>query len=60
MVCSRCKKLLLSNTEKRTKTLKCALHMWTSSWFAKDVESHLREQIEIVIIGHISVELVFV
>ena len=57
-MCIRCNKLLEHTDTKRH--VICALHMWTNNCFVKDVESHIREQIEIVIIGHISVESAFV
>ena len=40
--------------------MKIVLHMWTNKWLAKDVESHIREQTDHDIIGHISVELVYI
>ena len=57
MICIRCKKLLLSNMAK--KHMEFAWHMWTNNCFAKDVESHIQEQMGIVIIWQISVELVY-
>ena len=41
------------------KPVKVVLHMWTNKWFAKDVGSHIREHTDHDIIGHISVELLF-